>query len=180
MVRAQRVEDAVVVVSSDSHWIAVRVHQIVLSVVCVASGSGVVNCIRVVAAAAAADVVSVVDVVLNEAAVVVEISADELAAKICRVRSGEVADAVESLIRSCDVDASSGVCVECSVARRSGDVVSSLLVGSVTGSVVRVRKVAGLLISLDHHRARFDRNSDCAASLFFLLMISASAATAES
>lgn len=179
VVRAQRVEDVVVVVSSDSHWIAVRVNQFELCVVCVACCSRVVNSVRVVAAAAAADVVCVVIVVLNEAAVVVEISANELAAEIRRVRSGKVADAVESLIRSCDVDASSSVCVECSVACRSGDVVSSLLVGSVAGSVVGVRKVAGLLISLDHHRAHFDGNSNSAAGLFFLLMVSACAATAE-
>ena len=37
-----------------------------------------------------------------------------------------------------------------------------------------------MLISLDHHPALFDGNADGAASLFFLLVVSAGAATAES
>ena len=177
------VEDAVVAVSSYSHWRAVKVDEFCVRVVGVSYGSSVndaacvVDNVRVVSPAA--DVVSIAFIVFNEATVVVEVATHELAAEVCRVRSGKVADAVESLIRSCDVDSCSSIGIECSVARRSCDIVSSLLVGSVAGSIVRVSKVASLLISLDHHRTRFDGNSDCAACLFFLLMVSAGAATTE-
>lgn len=115
VVRAESVENTVAVVTSDSHWIAVGVNQLELSVVCVTSASGVVNSVRVVSAAA--NVVSVVGIVFNEAAVVVEVSADELAAEVRRVGSSEIADAVEALVCSCDVDGCSSVGVERSVAR---------------------------------------------------------------
>jgi len=184
MIWVEGVEDAVVAVSSHSNWRAIEVnnfHFRVVSVatgVCVEAAIDVVDSVRIVSAAA--DKVGVVVVILDEAAIVIEVSADELAAEVCRVSCGEVADAIESLVSSSDIDASSSVCVQRPVASRSGDNVSSLLVCCVAGSIVRVGKVAGLLISLDHHRACFNRNSNCSAWLFFLLVVSASATTAES
>jgi len=184
MIWVEGVEDAVVAVSSHSNWRAIEVnnfHFRVVSVatgVCVEAAADVVDSVRIVTAAA--DKVGFVIVILDKAAIVIEVSADELAAEVCRVSCGKVADAIEGLVSSSDINACSSVCVQRSVASRSGDNVSSLLVCCVAGSIVRVGKVAGLLISLDHHRACFNRNSNCAAGLFFLLVVSASATTAES
>ena len=84
------------------------------------------------------------------------------------------------MVRAGNVDSGASVGVEGSVASGSGDVVGALLVGGVAGGVVRISQVAGLMISLDHQVALFNRDSNGSARLLFLLVISASATASES
>ena len=178
VLRAQGVEDAVVIVTSYSNWRAVGVNQLEFGVVGVGARASVVDEVGIVSAAA--DVVSIVVVVLDESAGVVEVSTHELASVVGSVRCDEVADTVDGLVRAGNVDTGAGVGVEGSVASGSGDVVGALLVGSVAGGVVRISQVAGLVISLDHQVALLDRDSNGTARLLFLLVISAGATASES